>query len=114
MIQKDNLNVGSETIAEKILDYFTSYKLLTGVISVLTYHFVSSDYNINFYQTFKMKKELFLLVLQSFYSSSNLIGCSKLRHPKMVYCCQLWPQTPDHAVHEPLKIAMTLNKVSRG
>ena len=32
----------------------------------------------------------------------------------MVYCCQLWPQTPDHAVHEPLKIAMTLKKVSRG
>ena len=32
----------------------------------------------------------------------------------MVYCCQLQPQTPDHTVHEPLKIAMTLNKVSRG
>ena len=65
----------------------------------MIFFFFVFDYNIRYCNILRMKKELFVFVLLSFYDF-NWFGLPNLRCRNMVYHCQFWPQSiPVHVMH---------------
>ena len=76
LMEKNNLGVGNinTPTTRYVLDYNTFYRLLTfRVKSILTCFFVF-DYNIIYCNTLRIKKELFVFVLLSFFITLINLG----------------------------------------
>ena len=69
MIEKNNLGVGNVNTptARHVLGYYTLYRLLTFRRKLYINLLFCFDYNINYYNALKMKKELFVFVLLSIF-----------------------------------------------
>ena len=73
LIEKNNLGFGNVNTltARHVLGYYTLYRLLTFRRKLYINLIFCFDHNINYYNTLKTKKELFVFVLLSFFHHFN-------------------------------------------
>ena len=69
LIEKNNLGIGNVNMhaTRYVLGYYKLYKLFTFRVNLILTCIFVFDYNISYYNSFKMKKELFAFVLLSLF-----------------------------------------------
>ena len=97
-IEKNNLGISnvSKPNTRETPDYYTLYQLLTCRIqlNINLFYFVSFDCNISYYNRLKIKKEVFVFLLQSFLITLINLGAQ-------IWGAQTWYTTINFGINQP-------------